>query len=584
MDKNLMETVTVTVPTSNGETITKEVQLESQHHISVDSIATNSTIELKNGAVLDFKVVDYNEDHTLHMGSATLEDTTVLLTESTLGGTKESASETYEYVEIKLVGEKSHVKGTGHVKKVNMEGGQLSVGNSPGVLNVTDSKFDKTKVNFYFITNSDEWNFGGKTTSTTKGSGAISQLNVNKSVTLSNVAINILFENYDSTTNAYTESTGSQIAALGSKFEDGAEVQLITNVENLTEGSSYASISGLPTLEEGLYWDTTTLFTDGIIRVYGEILEEPVRVANSLLSAGDTVLSFGRMAAGQGQLREEGTTRAWGSAIGNFDSVDSKQQRMGYDYSNWGAAVGFDHAFTKRTLVGASFARSYGENTPDKDNGYYSGGTIDQDASMVGLYGIHKFRTKGMLNDMRLSAFAAYGWFENDSKRNSLRSGNTATAEWDSTAWVLSAALSRDITTDDNVVITPYVGVEYTNASMDDFTEKGKTYDADYTADKDYSNLAVKIGATVSKTFGSFTPYAGVAYIKDVMRDTPEVTASGKRVVSDKACMPGSSALQLNVGATWQLTESWDLNAGYTAEIRDKATQHDVNVGVGYTF
>ena len=278
------------------------------------------------------------------------------------------------------------------------------------------------------------------------------------------------------------------------------------------------------------------------------------------------------------------TTRAWGSAIGNFDSVDSKQQRMGYDYSNWGAAVGFDHAFTKRTLVGASFARSYGENTPDKDNGYYSGGTIDQDASMVGLYGIHKFRTKGMLNDMRLSAFAAYGWFENDSKRNSLRSGNTATAEWDSTAWVLSAALSRDITTDDNVVITPYVGVEYTNASMDDFTEKGKTYDADYTADKDYSNLAVKIGATVSKTFGSFTPYAGIAYINDVSREAAEVTATGKRTVTGKSALPGRDALQLKVGANWQLPDSMDLNAGYTAELRDKATEQSANVGIGIKF
>ncbi|MBR1982757.1 MAG: autotransporter domain-containing protein [Akkermansia sp.] len=593
VDPTMFETVTVTVydedhkPVlgADGKPLTKEVQVESKHHVSVNSQLAGSTIELKNGATLDFKVVDGDEHHTQHLGSATLEDTTVVLTESTLGGKKTEEGDDYEYMEIQLTGDKSHLKGTGHVKKVNMKGGHLSVGNSPGVLNVTDSKFDRTNVNFYFITNSDAWNFNGTTTDTTKGSGAISQLNINESVTLTNVPVNILFEHLvEGTVDTYTQSTGAQIAALASQFKEGAEIQLITGLENLTPDSTYTSVSGLPELEDGLFWDTSTLFKDGIIRIYGEILEEPVRVANSLVSAGENVLGFGRLAVGQGKLREAGTTRTWGSAISNFDSVDHTDARTGYDYNSWGAAVGVDHAFTKRTLVGAAFGRTYGENKPDQDNGYYSGGTIDQDATMLGLYGAHKFRTKGMLNDMRLNAFAAYGWFENDSKRNGLRSGNTATAEWDSTAWVLSASLSRDITTDDGLVITPYVGVEYTSASMDDFTETGAHYDADYTADKDYSKLSVKVGATVSKTFGSVTPYAGIAYINDVQRDTPEVTAAGRRVITDKASMPGRSAVQLNVGANWQITDSWDLNAGYTAEIRDKATQHDVNVGVGYTF
>ena len=593
VDPNMFETVTVTVYDENhdpvlgadGKPLTKEVQVESKYHVSVDSDLDGSTIELKNGATLDFKVVDGDEHHTQHLGSATLENTTVVLTESTLGGKKTEESGDYEYMEIQLTGDKSHLKGTGHVKKVNMKGGHLSVGNSPGVLNVTDSKFDRTNVNFYFITNSDAWNFNGTTTDTTTGSGAISQLNINESVTLTNVPVNILFEHLvEGTVDTYTQSTDAQIAALAAQFKEGAEIQLITGLENLTPDSTYTSISGLPELEDGLFWDTSTLFKDGIIRIYGEILEEPSRIANTLVSAGETVLNFGRLAEAQASLREAGTTRTWGSAIAMFDSIDSGSTTNGYDYSNWGAAVGIDHAFTKNTVVGVAFGCTWGENEAKEDNGYYSAGSIDQDAKMIGIYGVHKFHTKGLLNDVKLSAFAAYGMFENDSTRNGLKSGNTAKAEWDSDAWVLSASLSRDITTDSGVVFTPYVGVEYTTAGMDDFSEQGKSYAADYSADEDYSNLSVKVGVSVSKTYGSITPYANVAFISDIDRTAGEVTATGKRTITGKSALPGRNGFEIGVGATWQLTENLDVNAGYSAEIRDKATEHNARLGVGYTF
>lgn len=479
----------------------------------------------------------------------------------------------------------SALKGTGHVNKIRMEKGTtLTVGNSPGVLKVSDAEFNETRVQFHFITSSDAWSTSGNTSSTDKDTGAISQLLVDKAVTLNNASIEIVYEKADSTTNdGYSASSKDEMKVA---FEDGATITLITGNLDALSGSTYTfdAETWLPKLEDGLYWDTTQLFTTGMISVFAEILEEPVRVANSMVSAGDTVLDFGRVAEAQAKLRKAGTTRVWGSALGSFDSVDSDGDRTGYDYNSWGGAVGVDHAFTSRTVLGVAFGCSWGENEAEKDNGYYSAGSIDQDATMIGLYGTHKFRTKGLMNDMKLSAFAAYGQFENSSSREGIKSGHNATAEWDSDAWVLSASLSRDITTDSGLVVTPYVGVEYTKAGMDDFTEKGKSYNATYTADEEYSNLAVKVGVSVSKTIGSFTPYAGIAYINDVARDTPKVTASGKRTITGEASMPGRSAVQLNLGTGVKLSDSWDAYAGYTAELRSKATEHNVNVGVGYTF
>ena len=570
----------------NGELLgTETVARESANHIITDSKITNADIELSGDANLTFKQIADPEHAGTALGETHINNSTVTLKGGNAKLGVETGVEDKEHpIQLIVFNRNSALQGTGHVHKIHMKHGSiLKVGNSPGVLKVTDATFDNTRVQFHFITDSTAWDFSGNTTDSNHDTGAISQLEVDREVKMDNAAIEIVYEKKDATAeDGYGTADKSELAQ---KFEDGASITLITgDLSQLTGTYSFDAEEWLPELDTGLFWNVDELFTTGKVFVFGEILEEPVRIANSLLSAGDTVLSFGRLTESQAGLRKAGTTRTWGSALGMFDSVDSEGARTGYDYNAWGGAVGVDHAFTSRTVVGAAFGCTWGENEAELDNGYYSGGSIDQDGKMLGLYGVHKFRTKGLMNDVKLSAFAAYGWFENDSDRTALRTGSKAAAEWDSTAWVLSASLSRDITTDSGLVITPFVGVEYTKAEMDDFTEHGKSYDARYSADQDYSNLAVKVGVGISKTIGSFTPYASIAYINDVKRDAPVVTASGKRTITGEASMPGRSAVQLSVGTGVKLSDSWDAYAGYTAELRDKATEHNVNVGVGYTF
>lgn len=637
-DVNLTDEVEVKVYDENGDVkkdaegneITKTEIVDSGAHLTVDTTITKSTVKVQGNSVVKFEKID-DKDHHSH-GTTTIKESVVEIEEgSVLGdnaehmqniaftgqsevtnsGTVNNATFTEQSqvtntgtvnnatfesgamlsnnngsIEDVVFSNGSHLKGKGNAKKVHVDkDSKLTVGSSPGVLNASDLKVDGT-TEFYFITNSADWDTG--TITADENTGAISQLNVDKAVTL-NGAVQFVYQT--KVNGEYVTLTGADAEAarreVGSKITEDTEIKFVTgNLKELYLGSGFDVIEEtLPILTGGLDWDYATLFADGTITVVSEMLEEPTRIANTLVSAGETVLSFGRLAESQAGLREAGTTRTWGSALGVFNSIDSGNTTNGYDYDAWGAAVGVDHAFTKNTVIGVAFGCTWGENTPEEDSDYYEAGSIDQDAKMVGLYGTHKFRTKGLLNDVKLSAFAAYGWFENDSTRKSLKSGNEAAAEWDSNAWVLSASLSRDISTDDGVVFTPYVGVEYTKATMDDFSETGRSYDAEYTADEDYSNLSVKLGMTVRKDFGGFTPYLGVAYINDVDRSAAEVTAAGKRgVVSGKSALPGRDAFQVKVGANWQLTETLDLNAGYTAEFRNKATEQSANVGIGLTF
>lgn len=590
-DNGIKTTVTVENPNIS--------HLDTHNQIG-DQSGAETIVSISGGSSVSFEKVYSAGDHKVELGDTVITGSGTLVVmdgaDTTLGMDSVVVVEDSEGNKKEKHGQKiifsngSHLKGNGNLKHIHMaKGTTLTVGSSPGVFNASELTVEGM-TRFYIIADSGSWNFSGATTDANKTTGAISQLNVDKAVTFNGASITFIYQTSDGN-NGFADVTADNLATtkkeLGSKFEEGATIKFITgNLSELSANGCTLDINSLPTLDEGqgLFWDTTEFFTKGIVTVMAEILEEPVRVANSMVSAGETVLNFGRVAEAQAILRKAGTTRVWGSALGSSDSVDSDGARTGYDYNSWGGAVGVDHAFTSRTVLGVAFGCSWGENEAEKDNGYYSAGSIDQDATMIGLYGTHKFRTKGLMNDMKLNAFAAYGQFENSSSRTGLKSGHNATAEWDSDAWVLSASLSRDITTDSGLVVTPYVGVEYTKAGMDDFTEKGKGYNATYTADEDYSNLAVKVGVSVSKTIGSFTPYAGIAYINDVARDTPKVTASGKRTITGEASMPGRSAVQLNLGTGVKLSDSWDAYAGYTAELRSKATEHNVNVGVGYTF
>ena len=567
-DHDLFETYEYT--DENGKKVKGEV--ETDHHITVHSKIEHADIDMSNGTALSFEKV-YDTAHGGEVGSAVFENCVITQTADTKLGSEDEHMDTIELTN-------TTVKGTGEMRNFKMKGkhSKLIAGNSPGIKTLSSGELEDGEVGVYFITgNSAKWNFSG---SNADYRNTLSAFSIDKQVSLTGVTVSVAYETLDEDGQYVTSDSTS----LNYKFQDGASITLFENCENLT-GTYTFNEASLPLLSEEFEWDTEKLLDTGkIYVVLSEVLEEPTRIANTLVSAGETTLNFGRLAQNQATLREAGTTRTWGSAIAMFDSIDSGSTTNGYDYSNWGAAVGVDHAFTKNTVVGVAFGCTWGENEPEIGTDHYAAGSIDQDAKMIGIYGVHKFQTKGLLNDVKLSAFAAYGMFENDSTRTNLKNGHNATAEWDSDAWVLSASLSRDITTDSGVVFTPYVGVEYTTAGMDDFSEQGKSYSADYSADKDYSNLSVKVGMTVSKTMGSFTPYASVAYISDVDRTAGKVTATGRDTITGKSALPGRNGFELGVGATWQLTDNLDVNAGYSAEIRDKATEQNARVGIGYTF
>ena len=119
---------------------------------------------------------------------------------------------------------------------------------------------------------------------------------------------------------------------------------------------------------------------------------------------------------------------------------------------------------------------------------------------------------------------------------------------------------------------------------MDSFTEHAGATHARYTMNDAFSRLSARLGIGIRKTMGRFTPYASIAYVSDITRSTPTVTATNRSSITNKASMPGRQALKLELGTSVKLHDAWDAHAGYSVELRDHATEFHANAGVGYTF
>ncbi len=370
----------------------------------------------------------------------------------------------------------------------------------------------------------------------------------------------------------------------------------------LTEGSFTLGTAGYAvTLSE----ETEALLADGYTWSYNSstgVLSVVVlttyqadaqRVANTMVSAAETVRTFGRSAARPHvySARLDGVN-LWVDGMGEFMDHSSHNGRTGFEYNAGGYAVGCDTTLSDgKTVLGIAFGQMFGENKPKQGNGYFTPGKIDQDTVMFGIYGGRPFGTKSETDSVHVDFYATYGMVDCDSTRRALSNGAAATADWDEDAYGVGVAVTWVHELRENTYLAPFVALDYSYCDIDSFTESGPQ-PISY-SDSAYQNLSLSVGVGLSRVYGlqngqKLAPYASVAYVGDVVRRDGKVTASlasnGTVVDVDKSVSPGRSAFQVNVGMGWKITDHWSARAGYTAEFRSGATDQSVVVGANYAF
>ncbi|MGN0868272.1 MAG: autotransporter domain-containing protein [Akkermansia sp.] len=565
-----------TEATTSTITNYKEVELTGDNTLTNTEVETSTltvtgenTLTNTEVATSSLKVSDgkqtLTDGSTLTAGSGTVSGEIELV-----GSTLQTSPDTQEKITFT---EGATLSGTGTVSGISMTGGTLRIGNSPGVLSINHSDFQGGEWKFCLVTSAD-WN------GTVSAATHHSQLDLTGTTTVNNVRVSFYYEAANPNGPGYVTSDAS---ALDGVFAEGDSLTLITGTQHLT-GSYTVDYASLPALASGYIWETDRLFSTGCITVVEEWQEDVAMVADSAVSAADIASGFSRTALAQAAMPRSGATRTWASALGNFRNINSHSGVSGYEGKNFGAAVGFDRSIGKNSLLGLALGYSTGDSSMDAGNGFYSAAKVDQDATLIGLYGLTECPAGGL----RLSGFVTYGAFEQESDRYSTTTGRRAHTEWDADAWNIGATLSKDFELSGGSKLTPFVGVEYSYVSLDDATESG-AYAARYREESAYQNLALKLGATLSRDIklsqGTLTPYASVSYTGDALRRNAKLSATGLHgEEAGHSVKTSRNAVEFCVGGNWAITESWSAGASYSAELRDEATRQNINVNVGYSF
>ncbi len=246
-----------------------------------------------------------------------------------------------------------------------------------------------------------------------------------------------------------------------------------------------------------------------------------------------------------------GERAVWASAIGSSSRHDTASGHNGADTNVSGGAFGLETQVGRASLLGMALGNSW---TRVSAHGF---GTIEQDTTHLGIYGQTNWRS-GVTADWS----AAYGHSESESMGS----------EWNQKQLQLDGRVSYNHELNANTLLSPFAGVQYyaSDSAAIGTTDTGSL-----------QNLRAEIGVAASHRTGKLGIYGEIAVHQDMARNNPSVSMEGTRYTG---MTPGRTGLNFTVGASYELTDKWSVNASYTGEFVENANAHSANVGASYKF
>ena len=259
---------------------------------------------------------------------------------------------------------------------------------------------------------------------------------------------------------------------------------------------------------------------------------------------------------------------------------DTASDAPTFDFDRYGALAGADVQLDETMLLGVAVGAGTGE--ADIHNG---GGKIEStDYRAVAYFG------KTFAERFYVNAGAQLGFASYDVKRRSdYGDANADVDGWNAGVFAETGATFA-ISEAHRLYATPYVGLAYTHAETDSFTESGSG--ATFVADAlEGDSLRARIGCAFSWDFALASTAVrlglDVAYSRELLDDEidVDVTASdGSRISETAAALPEDV---FSIGPTLDvaLTASASVYAGYAFNAgTDSSTAHSANVGFRLRF
>jgi outer membrane lipase/esterase len=247
-----------------------------------------------------------------------------------------------------------------------------------------------------------------------------------------------------------------------------------------------------------LFWDDVHP-TTGVHEYLAEIVANQLLAEQTVGGQAQLLLSqqadftsgiFQRLDARRGADANVGQLEVWMQGHYSHGDRDNQPGSDGFNYNTGSLLVGADYAIAPELLVGGAFG--YGAPHADFDN---SLGKLAYDAYQGGLYA--SWRQDGFFAD----ATATYGGFDSSTawRAGVLGSGNVNfTPNGD--AYGAAVGGGYMITTGP-VIVGPIVGLNYTRANIDSYTENGEPLITQHVDSQGVDSLTGRVG--FSATYGA---------------------------------------------------------------------------------
>lgn len=425
------------------------------------------------------------------------------------------------------------------------------------------------------------------------GNGA--SLNTTGNITLDNLLIQInpgAEANSISCGGSFILSGNLSIEGFAGSLSPNTEILSITSKEQpispehtsfSSEGIVYAMNTSWNYNEEEDAWNL--LLTSGDIQATGVINSlSGAGVVNSMLSTASNIQSFSDAAMehlSQERFLSNKKSSLWLSSMGGFSMQRTQGGTDGFDYQGGGYSLGGDFRLSRKWILGAAYGQMFGRNISRELS------STNRQDSIMGLVNTawhHAFNNR---HSVTVGGAIAYGSTSNKLK-TSIRDGGNLDGDWNNQAFsgVLKAAWN--ITLRNNFVLSPNLGMEYTDVRQNAFSETGylaRRFDRGH-----YRNLALPLGVSLQKSFAlangrSWDNTVSIHYIPDIYRDQPEGRASLPNYSWDvRGSHASRNAVRAGVFSRLELNSSWSTYCSYRLEARSNTVQQTCSAGFSHTF
>jgi len=256
---------------------------------------------------------------------------------------------------------------------------------------------------------------------------------------------------------------------------------------------------------------------------------------------------------------------AWFEAFGGRTDVDSGSSATdtGYDADSFGFIVGYDTGWNENWKIGAALA--YSDISIDAGSN-----TTDLDAYSFNAYAGYQS------NQFFFNGAVSYTSADADASRTSSLVGDI---DSDSDLDQFSALSTAGIVLEyGKSKITPFVSLQYSHVSQDDFTENGG-FGLDFSADDvDVLELGVGVEFSTEYTVLNKPSYfrAQLAYYNDVITDERSLRTQlpGGDSFDLESQSISSSSVELELETGFELTPSQKISIGYEGDYNSDLTNH----------